>query len=594
MNKTTTANIGGVVFHIDIDAFDKLQQYLSAISRYFDSSEGKDEIMADVEARIAELLKERKSNPSQVIVLEDVNAVIRIMGEPEQYADPVAEEAYDGYDRGKRYSYEYKKRRLFRDPDNRTIGGVCSGIAHYFGIDPVWLRIFFLIAFFGWGSGLLLYIILWIVIPEAKTTAEKLEMRGEPINVDNIGRTIDEEMNKMKDQFNKFAERTRNMDTKKKVSDIENGLGKFFHFLGNIFTGLFNFLGKALLIFLKVIGKIVGFAFFIAGVLLLIFLLGMLFNASSILSITSEGFHYYSLHQLFGYISSDPAHWVLLIIATILFLGIPVIAIVYGGIRLLFPSRSNVNTRGTGIVLFFLWLAGLVITIFLGFQIGTEFRNEARVEENIDILPFQGKVLHIDVNDDLFADAMDDNFDDKYSFQFRGKDGEIELLRYNNLLFQKDGKEVFAGIPRLIIRKSNTDRIQLILKKYADGVTSRQAESRARAIQYNIEQQDSLLLLDPIFRIEDELLFRDQSMRMELLIPENTILDMSPATENLVYNMGNLSGRWVEKSYSNWHWRVGGYKWMMLEDGLICLNCEESATELLDSLQLEIVNNIEL
>ena len=97
---------------------------------------------------------------------------------------------------------------MFRDPDDKILGGVCSGIANHFDFDPLYLRGAFAVLFFAFGSGFLLYILLWIIIPKAQTTAEKLEMRGEPINVDNIKRSVEEELNDVKNRVNDLGKQS--------------------------------------------------------------------------------------------------------------------------------------------------------------------------------------------------------------------------------------------------------------------------------------------------------------------------------------------------------------------------------------------------
>ena len=170
MNKTININLGGFFFHIDEIAYQKLRRYLESISRSLsDDTQGKNEIIADIEARISELLTEKITDVRQVVNEADIEDVIKIMGQPEDYSD--AEEGYSDS------SYSYKRnnaagKKLFRDGDDKFLGGVASGIAHYFDIDTIWIRLGLLALFFSAGFGILLYIILWILLPEAKTTAE--------------------------------------------------------------------------------------------------------------------------------------------------------------------------------------------------------------------------------------------------------------------------------------------------------------------------------------------------------------------------------------------------------------------------------------
>src|SRR5688572_8253119 len=160
MNKTLSVNIGGVVFHIEEQAYDRLNKYLEAIKKHFTTSDGRDEIIQDIEGRIAEMLQERINVGKQVILDADVDHVINIMGRPEQFSD-TPEEAETMTAAAEMSSRERRSyRKLYRDPDDRWISGVCSGFAHYVGIDPIWLRLAFLISIFVFGTGILIYIIL--------------------------------------------------------------------------------------------------------------------------------------------------------------------------------------------------------------------------------------------------------------------------------------------------------------------------------------------------------------------------------------------------------------------------------------------------
>ncbi|MBK9288932.1 MAG: PspC domain-containing protein [Flavobacteriales bacterium] len=199
MKKTLTANISGSVFHIEEDAYEKLQRYLATIRGNFSGSDGRDEIMGDIEGRIAELFTERLVG-RQVVTVADVEHVISVMGQPEDYlGDEPGMGTGAGTDAGANAGTgafagpdpTRSRKRLFRDTEDRWVGGVLSGIAAYFGIDALVLRIIYILLLFI-GVGWLLYIILWIVVPPAQSAADKLQMHGEPVTVDNIKRVVEE------------------------------------------------------------------------------------------------------------------------------------------------------------------------------------------------------------------------------------------------------------------------------------------------------------------------------------------------------------------------------------------------------------------
>lgn len=198
MKKTLSINLGGSVFNIDDDAYSLLRDYLNLIEKHFGNEEESKEIIIDIEARISELFKERITDFKQVIVTKDVEEIIEIMGQPEEIIDPGDSDQYKSRERFGPSGY----RRMYRDPDNRILGGVCSGMGAYWGTDPLIIRIIFVVAILIFLSGAVIYLILWVVLPEAKTTAQKLEMRGEQVNISNIGKAVKEEFEKIKKKMN--------------------------------------------------------------------------------------------------------------------------------------------------------------------------------------------------------------------------------------------------------------------------------------------------------------------------------------------------------------------------------------------------------
>jgi len=206
MNKIMNLNIGGIVFHVDENAYKKLKNYLEEINKHFKNTPGGDEIINDIESRIVELFQQKLNSKKEVISMEDVDDVISVMGKPSDF-----EEEKDYSDPDVR---QVGKKRLFRDIDNRMIGGVCSGLGAYFKLDTVWFRLAFVIATLS-GLSILAYIILWIIIPPARTISEKLEMQGDPVTVSNIERSIREEMGNLRDKIDDLASQARNQFRKK-------------------------------------------------------------------------------------------------------------------------------------------------------------------------------------------------------------------------------------------------------------------------------------------------------------------------------------------------------------------------------------------
>jgi phage shock protein PspC (stress-responsive transcriptional regulator) len=196
MKKTLAVNIGGMVFYIDEDAYDVLKAYLNRVKQESSILEGGNDMFEDIEMRIAELFNERLKDGRQVIIMQDVEEVKAILGEPKDFSGSSTHEDYE------QYSGRYSK-RMYRDPDNRILGGVCSGLAAYWHTDISLIRIIFiLLAIFGM-FGVFIYVVLWIILPEANTVAQKLEMRGEPVNLSNIGAFFRKEFEEVKKNFRK-------------------------------------------------------------------------------------------------------------------------------------------------------------------------------------------------------------------------------------------------------------------------------------------------------------------------------------------------------------------------------------------------------
>ncbi len=209
MKKTIDLNISGIAFHLDEDAYAKLKKYLDEINKHFSNKKGHADIINDIENRIAELFQQKLSAKKQVISIEDVEEVIGIMGHPSDF-DHDSEEEYQAPK-----TRSNKQRRLYRNPDDRLLGGVCSGLGGYFNIDTVWVRLAFFIAIWLGGVSVLVYLILWIIIPPARTVAEKLEMQGDPVTIANIEKSIREEVNEIKDKLEDLTEQAKQTFRKK-------------------------------------------------------------------------------------------------------------------------------------------------------------------------------------------------------------------------------------------------------------------------------------------------------------------------------------------------------------------------------------------
>ena len=186
MKITVSINLGGYSFNIDEDAYTELKSYLRNLELHFAGEESSSEILSDIETRMAELFRTKITSYKQVIDIDDVRQVISVLGTPEDISDNEGPSARDKFS-----SPGYH--RMYRDPDHRIIGGVCSGMGAYWDIDPLIIRIIFVALVLAGGIGILVYLILYIVLPEAKTTAQKIEMKGNPVNIHNIKDSVKKE-----------------------------------------------------------------------------------------------------------------------------------------------------------------------------------------------------------------------------------------------------------------------------------------------------------------------------------------------------------------------------------------------------------------
>jgi len=200
MKKVVTISIAGRSFYIDEDAYQRLEQYLRELEDWSRGKEGGREMFTDIEGRIRELFEEKINPSTSVITPGLVDEIVSIMGQPGDFAGETTEDS--GRTKTGETTNIPPRRRLYRDLDDRVLGGVCSGIADYFNIDRVVVRVLFaLLPFLSFGAIIPIYIILWIAIPPAVTSAQRLEMHGHDVNISNIEKNIKNEYRDVKNRF---------------------------------------------------------------------------------------------------------------------------------------------------------------------------------------------------------------------------------------------------------------------------------------------------------------------------------------------------------------------------------------------------------
>ncbi|HRY33607.1 MAG TPA: PspC domain-containing protein [Bacteroidales bacterium] len=494
MKKNFNVNIAGIIFHMDEDAYEKLEHYLGQLKRHFAAVEGKDEILSDIESRIAEMLQEKLSENKQVIILEDIEGVVAILGEPSEWESGQA---------ATRESQSRRSKRLYRDPDSKIIGGVCAGLGWYFNLDPLWIRlIFVIVTLAGFGTGLVAYLLLWALAPEARNTAEKLEMRGEKVTISNIEKSIREEFEGIRGKFNEMKDEAKEAYLRNK-----SGTGNFFEKLLHLFMQIISTIFKIVLVFL-------GLMFIAFGLFMITGLIFSMVDTGHAFHISSFGLSTISLPALFR-LFLDPGMLTLGLTGLILLAGIPLILLVYFGARLIFRFRTP--SRFVGIPAFSLLLAGIIICMIVALNTIRNFSQKVSIQQSHVLVQPLTKHLIIDTHRFEYPDE-DIDIDDDFMI------GKWNLMRTGDSIR-------FFGIPELEVVRAENDSFALQLIYTARGRNSGESRQRAQNIRYSFTQNDSLLILDPHFTMPVGDKIRGQEVRIRLFVPEGRNVQFREGTK---------------------------------------------------------------
>lgn len=535
MNKTVNINLGGIFFHIDEDAYQKLTRYFDAIKRSLSNSNGQEEIMNDIEIRISELLTERLGSDKQVVSSKNVDEVISIMGQPEDYRlDDEAET------NGTTSSFTKTAKKLYRDKEKALVGGVLSGLGHYFGIDKVWLRILFLVLVFFYGTGILVYIVLWIVMPEAVTTSEKLEMTGEPVNISNIEK-------KVREEFENISGKIKGADYDALGRNAKTGAERAVSNLGTIIVSIFKVFAKVIGAFLVVIA-----ASMLAGLVISLFTLG----STSFLHMpwleTIETMNYSGLPL-----------WCILILFFFA-IGIPFFFLFILGLKLLITNMKSLGNI-VKYTLLAIWLITVGLLIAFGIQQAAEIGSEGKTVEK--------KEINITNKDTLFV-------------KFRYSDFYAKNFDYNEeFIFSQDsaGKSVIYS-NNVELHFMNTDEANpyIQIEKTGHGKSLDDAKKRADNIIYHYSINGNHLVLDNFLLTDIKNKYRKQQVKIFLYLPTGMILAPDSSVD-----------RYTSTRYSNLY--LNGYNenedptpiYMVKKDQLKCLNCpNEEEPEDLSSFEV--------
>lgn len=486
MKITVSVNLNGQVFTIDEDAYQRLKAYLAAVSGQFASNDDRNEIISDIEGRIAELFRERISPSKQSIVTADVEWVIGIMGAPRDFnpGEPAGNSTSDS-NQGR------NTRRLYRDPDNRILGGVSSGIALWLNIDPVIVRLLFILSFFAFGP--FLYIVLWIIIPLARTSAQKLEMRGEEVTIDNIEQIIKEEFREVKHRFNNFKK-------KEALDKIEFAFG---HIGNNVI--------RLLSVFGKFVATVVLVAFVVAMVIFVLFAVNLqpinVLSQSFSLGNADLGPLKVTLETLM-----EPSNANLLAWGVILFVGAMLLSIIVGLGRLI---TGFYRFKFISAVLFLLWLAGVGFIVATVFSEGKHFRKSGSslVSQDLALTKDSSLVISLTGSSSVASEHFSWNdFENTFDFAW-GKDGR-------SLVCSK-GSITYYAAPYFRIEPSAGGKAYVSFDRRASGADSPDAVGNARDIAYQWNTSGGEIALAPVFSIQNKK-WRHPALFITIYVPVGT------------------------------------------------------------------------
>jgi phage shock protein PspC (stress-responsive transcriptional regulator) len=497
MKKTVKVNVSGMLFNLDEDAYEILRTYLNKLELHFSKKTGSKEIIEDIERGIADMMNQRLDDSKTIISIEDIEEIIGQMGDPREIDDDEQQES----------SYDYttsstQQKRLYRDPDDKVLAGICSGISYYLNVDVAWVRILFIVLFFvSVGFASIIYLILWIAVPEALSTAQKLEMRGESVTIDNIEKKIKEEINNIGDQLNNLKNKHFN---KKKRSAVNDSVNSLLSFIVNIFVNI----AKIILIFF-------GIIFTLAALSLLIMLIPAFVSGGGALFHEFHQIVYFSLPDIIHSISSTQSDYNLILFSIIGVAFIPLLSIIIGGLGYLLNFRTE--AKGINKALGVIWIVAAILLTVSIFITSNEFEHRERIQsqQNIDI-PDSLNNVYIKIDPTLIQPRMDDPEPDLASV-YDAFDNEF-------ILYTSDSS--FYSTPEFETYSSKDSLFHIEIVKYSHGERRSIAKQKAKNIIYNYTINDTIVHIPPVFSFPQKDKWRNQRVRVKVYIPNNRGLIM--------------------------------------------------------------------
>ena len=535
MNKTVNINLGGMFFHIDEDAYLKLTRYFDAIKRSLNNSSGQDEIIKDIEMRVSELLNEKQISEKHVVGLKDVDEVITVMGQPEDYILEDEGKSNQSFNNSTR-----KHKKLYRDKEKGMIGGVATGLGHYFGVDAVWVKILFLVfVFAGFGTGILAYFVLWVVTPEAITTSEKLEMTGEPVTISNIEKKVREEIESLSDKFKNADYDAMGNQVKSGAERISSSVGDF------IMTGF------------KIFAKLLGVILIIGGITVLFFLLVGVFTLGTNVFID---FPWQNFIEAGNFTEYPIWSFGLLMFFAV---GIPFFFMTLLGFKLLAPNTKTIGNIAK-YTLLAIWIIAVAIAISIGIKQATEVSYDNKMVEK--------KTISIQPTDTLFVKFKYNNYfakdlDHHREFEFVQDSANNQLIYSTNV--------------RLRVLHTDEAAPYIQIEKSARGNSFVAAKKRAEKINYNVEIRGNQLILDNYFLTDVKNKFRDQEVEIYLYLPEGQLFKPDASVQDYDDSDDN---------FFNLHFS-GNYNYKVEGSKIKCLNCPADENDFEDVEEENTIDN---
>lgn len=526
MEKTIIINIGNTIIHIEESAYERLKAYLNEVKQYFANHADDLEIVTDIENRIAELLTEQlEEQRKQVVDSANVNSVIAQMGKVQDF--DTVEEGEEAPVINNNYQHQYTEKKLYRDMDDRVVAGVCAGIAHYVNADPKWIRLATLLISIAGGFGILVYAILWIIMPKAKSRIERMEMKGEPANLQGFQKNLDEELQAVKERLGEVNKHAQPI-----FARLGNFIGEFFEWLGRFISGTG-----------KVIFKIIAGFIIVFGVLFLITLI--------IGTAAFQGFWDASIYEYFPFSIINEGNRGAILFGAFIVCFVPILALVLFSIRVAFNKQAINKTLSFALLI--IWLAGVAITGYQAAKISSEFKQHAELTQTTDLKAYPVYTINIDKS--------------KYFSKEDSVAYHIDANNRHQIVVDdfEDGPFVSPNHIRIDINKSETGVTRLTQKYESQGKTFQSALQNAQNISYNYVVKDSELTFSPRFQLRKGTIWRNQEVRLNLEIPVGTKLILKQDAYRYVNNYWTWECNNSENDHND------SSIWIMTDDGLKCV-----------------------